>query len=155
MTNATSAVMNAPSGTPPGWMLLKSGLPPILPTSDMIMSTKALTTRPKAAAITNATASSTKLPCITNFLNPLMSCSSFPDGFLYAVKLAENHLSELPACTSPRYEPVRSPSGAGRSHDEVERDPRRSGWVGGRQPHGLAALNGHHHSARWPGPRRG
>src|SRR5450759_1375966 len=155
MTNATSAVMNVPSGTPPGWMLLKSGLPPILPTSDMIMSTKALTTRPKAAAITNATASSTKLHCITNFLNTLMSCSSFPDGFLYAVKLAENHLSEFPACTSPRYEPVRSPSGAGRSHDEVERDSRQTGGVGRGKSHGIVARNGHDHPARWPGPRRG
>src|SRR5450631_664146 len=71
-------------------MPLKSGLPPILPTSDMMTSTKALTTRPKAAANTKATASSTTLPRMRNFLSPLMIRSSFPDGCDCAYKVAKS-----------------------------------------------------------------
>ncbi len=65
-------VSHAPIGMPPGAMSSKSGRPPILPMMDMITRTVAVTTAAKARPMTNATASSTRLPRRMKFLKPVM-----------------------------------------------------------------------------------
>ena len=72
ITNAITAVIQAPTCTPPGVYLLKLGVPPILPIRSMMIAVNDVITAANAAAMMNATASSTRLPRRMKFLNPVM-----------------------------------------------------------------------------------
>jgi len=73
MRKATSAVRNGPTDTrPPGCHSSKFGAPPALASNSTMILVKAVTTAAKAAPMTNATASSTRLPRMMKSLKPFM-----------------------------------------------------------------------------------